>query len=198
MPNLSQKLAQLRQAENVRVKEEEIATLTLDEMEKEIIEFGKNKGKTFAEAFQEDGWVTYMVRHQDKLTSPEHKKFYCYLELKVEKQLQEAGITTDKKTTTEGCRLEKRNEPLKPVPKATASRDDAWDLRVEMGTTVENDGPPSEILVKIDLMQKEIQGIHRWMERHQRDVNYVVNHLKQCLDYLKTTTSHNPAKEESQ
>ena len=197
MPNLSQKLAQLRQAENVRVKEEEIATLTLDEMEKEIIEFGKNKGKTLAEAFQDDGWVTYMVGRQDKLTSPEHKKFYRYLELKVEKQLQEAGITTEKKTS-EGCRIDKRTGPPKSAAKATASQDDSWDIGAEMVMPVENDGPLFEIFDKIDLMQKEIQHLHHWMERQQQEVNYVVHHLKQVIDHIKTTTSHNPIKEEFQ
>ena len=56
MPTLSSKLAQLRKLENVKAKEEEMATLTLEEMEKEVVEFGKQKGKTFAEAFLDDSW----------------------------------------------------------------------------------------------------------------------------------------------
>jgi len=168
MPSLSQKLMQLKQAEEVKIKTEEADTMTMDELAKETVDFGKNKGKTYKEAFNDTSWVTYMVGRQGTLTGPSHVKFYKYVEFRVDQGLSEANFTgKDQK-------VEKPKTKM-TMKKATAS--DSWE-EAEMVKPVDEDSPVYEIFDQIDVMRNEMKMIRQQVEIQQAALGEIIEHLR--------------------
>ena len=168
MPSLSQKLMQLKQAEEVKVKTEEAETMTLDELAQEIVDFGKNKGKTYKEAFNDTSWVTYMVGRQATLTSPSHLKFYKYIELKVDQGLAEANFTG---------KDQKFEKPTAKVNAKKAASSDSWE-EAEMVKPVDEDSPVYEIFDQIDVLRNEMKVIRQQVEIQQSALGEIIEHLR--------------------
>ena len=170
MPNLSQKPMQLKQAEEVKIKTEEADTMTMDELAKETVDFGKNKGKTYKEAFNDTSWVTYMVGRQGTLTGPSHLKFYKYVEFRVDQGLAEANFTE------KDSKFEKPKTKTKVTTKKAAASD-SWE-EAEMVKPVDEDSPVYEIFDQIDVMRTEYKMIRQQVELQQATLGEIIDHLR--------------------
>ena len=91
-PPLAQRLRQLQMP--VQVEVEDLSHLTLKDLSGEILTFGqKHNGKTFAEAWTDQEWVTFMATRYAQSTKLAHRRFLRYVELKLDQhESQQTGI----------------------------------------------------------------------------------------------------------
>ena len=95
MSSLQAKLAKMMEFEAKqdsmrRAKEEtKDEEMTLEELEKEIITWGKHRGKTFEEGAEDLKWAAWMAAREATFTERIHRRFFAYLNLKTNKMLHE-------------------------------------------------------------------------------------------------------------
>lgn len=90
--SVSQRLKSFRalnKSQTEEVSKEVIQTMTLQELEQEVIEFGKaHKDKPFRLVFENfQPWVDWFVSHYEASPKPSHQKFIRYVELRLESEM---------------------------------------------------------------------------------------------------------------
>ena len=87
----------------------------------EVIEFGgKQKGKTFAEAWQDHKWVSWTVAHMDGETAAQ-SRWLKYVEMKIQELEAETGIAEEYEedwTAADAVLAAKGRPPRMAAPKA--------------------------------------------------------------------------------
>ena len=87
----------------------------------EVIEFGgKQKGKTFAEAWQDQKWVSWTLAHMDGETAAQ-SRWLKYVEMKIQELEAETGIAEEYEedwTAADAVLAAKGRPPRMAAPKA--------------------------------------------------------------------------------
>lgn len=62
----------------------DLSHLTLADLQDEVINFGKqHKGHTFAEAWEDQAWISFMTARYSKSSDPNHRKLMRFIDLQV-------------------------------------------------------------------------------------------------------------------
>eukprot|EP00435_Cladocopium_sp_Y103_P052793 s935_g16.t1 len=94
--SIAQKLKQYRNASEEQCSEERmkaIYQMTIDELEKEVISFGKAKvGVPFTEAFQDGRWTDWFVTTYEKSQKEGHAKYVAYVSKRLDAEINMDAI----------------------------------------------------------------------------------------------------------
>ena len=125
---LSQKLKSYRNANeetNTEGQLKSVRQMSLADLEKEVIQFGKAKcGQTFKTAFEDGRWTDWFVTTYESSTKIEHAKYITY----VSKRLDAEIATDTKKYRNAGLKKDSLPTASKTSPKEEPGWEEASEL----------------------------------------------------------------------
>eukprot|EP00435_Cladocopium_sp_Y103_P038646 s303_g10.t1 len=155
--------------------QEVLKSMTLEELETEKVAFGESKkGVTFKEAFQDAGWVEFILARFETSQKPEHMMFVKYVSLRMEKEKN--LMSKDAKKVIKGA------SELPPVPH------DVWTELQDPDQITMSPGftNPSEIQEDMGMLREENQQLSHRVVQVEMMMQEVLEHLRRTS--VKTET----------
>lgn len=185
--SVSQRLKTFRaqtQSQQEEMSLEEIKTLTLEDLNQEVIKFGKaHRDKPFALVFENfQPWVDWFVGYYEKSPKPEHQKFIRYVELRLDSDLpHNLQSQVPAKSKPKAKRMAK---PVTPPTKTKGSTENPpltesdWEEEFEM---------MSSHAGMID-MQEELENVRFENRQMSSRMAQLEMHMQEMIQHLQKLT----------
>lgn len=179
MPNVAQRLQQFRRQQKGQEEEvtaEQVKEMTLEELAKEEIAFGKTHvGTPFPEMFLNHSYTDWFVGSYQDSTKPAHMKYVRYVELRLDQEIQ-SGKTSVKPHPK--AQPAKAKDAPKPVWK------EMWDQVVPVDEIDEEFEMLPQVQVlqleeQVHYMREENKNLNQRMGKMEANVEEILNHLRQ-------------------
>jgi hypothetical protein len=176
MASVSQQLHQYRESQKKAGQTQslvKIETMSLEQLSKEKIAFGKAKlNQEFPEVFKDSAWTDWFVTTYEKSPKPEHQLFIKYVEKRLNSEIKQEVMTSTK--------------TQKEAPadrKATASADsEIWDQISEPDPMKEFELPGTSKVQQMEeqmtYMQMENKNMSDRMAQLEMNLMEVLQHLR--------------------
>ena len=144
-------------------KDEEIEKIPLAILAETKIDFGKAKmNQTFAQAFQDKEWTSYMLTRFEESQKPSHQKYFQYVKMMIQEDNQSPTSTVKTKGNV------KKKEEAKPTSLGMAKPvDEEEDSDWERMT-----GGPINQMTEMQINQSEMES------RMEEALAQVISHLQ--------------------
>ena len=153
----------------------DLKKLSLQELEKEVIAFGKAKlGTPFPEAFKDHKWTDSFVSQYEKSPKMEHQKYVMYVEKKMDQEIKAEGY-----------------QNKNPVKQKGNGSDKSWShIKEELGeesaeewepTPAKMSGVTTEMAIlqdQVNHMFQENQNLNHRMANLEGNMAEILLHLK--------------------
>ena len=154
-----------------------IETMTLEELSKETIDFGKSKlGQTYTMAFSDQGWTSWFVSHYENSGKKAHRKYIRFVELMLETEPTPPVDKNKDKSKMKGY-------PAKAKAAASAPEvDQTWEQVKPVDETSESDlsvdFKVSHLEEEVVYMRQESKQLNTRMIAMEHTMNEIVQHLR--------------------
>lgn len=183
---LTQKLKAYRansEENSVEDQLQAVRRMSLSELEKEVIQFGKAKlGQPFSQVFEDNKWTDWFVGAYESSTKIEHVKFVTY----VSKRL-DAEIENDMQGKIKGSKIKK--QPMSSKTKPEIKTETAWaselkvsydDVESETDEFIPIHASPQNALMEeqISVVQEENHNLRNRMTQIEMAIQELIVHVK--------------------
>jgi ABC-type uncharacterized transport system permease subunit len=174
---LSQKLKSYRSANEETNTEDQLKSvrqMSLADLEKEVIQFGKAKcGQTFRTAFEDGRWTDWFVTTYESSTKIEHAKYITY----VSKRLDAEIAADTKKYKNEG--LSKKGS-LPTTSKTSPKEEPGWEEASELSEFVPIMETSQSALLEeqVSIVQEENHNLRGRMTQIEMAIQELITHVK--------------------
>ena len=178
--SLTEKLQALRaktEIDQTADQLEEIKKMSLPQLEKETIQFGKAKlGQKFTEAYSDHKWTEWFVTQYEKSDKVAHQKFISYVEKRLDHEI-ETSLTSPNDVKN----FKKANKPVSseaswcPVKGEDLQSDDSAE---DMSQKISTNMKMSVMEDQVGALMEENKMIHHRMGNIEGVLNELIEHVK--------------------
>ena len=185
--SLASKLSQFRaesEEGNQMEKMDLIRQMSLAELSKETIQFGKAKvGQPFPQAYQDTKWTEWFVGQYEKSTKEAHAKYITYVEKKLDQEIEMSkGKGKGKKPVIKMSEKKMTSEEIRGAQKVTESEASSWEaikdeLSDQESFHLEPHGMP-ELTDHVDQLQEGHRELNNRVTQMENVLQEVLHHVK--------------------
>ena len=175
--SLTEKLQALRaktEVDQTADQLEEIKKMSLSQLEKETIQFGKAKlGQKFTEAYSDHKWTEWFVTQYEKSDKVAHQKFISYVEKRLDHEIETSPSNVknfkkaNKPVSSEASWCPVKGEDLQ-------SEESAEEMSQKIGTNMKM----SVMEGQVGALMEENKMIHHRMGNIEGVLNELIEHVK--------------------
>lgn len=188
MSNVTQRLQQLRRQQKASqdsVTAEDVKKMTLEELAKEEITFGKTHvGTPFPEMFLNHGYTDWFVGTYHDSQKPAHMKYVRYVELRLDQELQTGQPSTSETVPKAKSKAASGPKTEGPISRKPVDWQEQWDQVVP----VEDIDEEFEMLPQVQMLQlgeqvhymrEENKNLNQRVSKMEGNVEEILQHLRQ-------------------